>query len=107
MAKTPPGTVADTGAEPGQVLVGIDEHLLNRGLRIKVHGRQARGGSRIEGSFDLIEAGNGAYSRQLAKHVGESFLKAADLIDEVRVSGGHGQDCRHILNKNKLRRAGQ
>jgi hypothetical protein len=103
MSKAPLGTVEETGAEPGQILVGIEEHPLNRGLRIKVHRRQDRVGNRIEGSFDVLEAGNGTYSKYLAEHVGESFLNAAELIDEVRTAGGDAKDCRHILNRNKLR----
>lgn len=103
MSKTPPGTVEETGALPGQTLVGISEQPLNRGLRIKVHRQQARAGSRIEGSFDLLDAGEGTYSKYLAQHVGESFLNAGELIDAIRTVGGDASDCKHILNRNKLR----
>jgi hypothetical protein len=104
MAQTPSGTIADTGCEHGEILVGIEEHPLNQGMRIKVHRRQTAKGARIEGSFDLLEAGRGTYAKYLAKHVGEPFLKASDLIDEIRASGADGEDCSHILNRNNLRR---
>ena len=105
MSKTPVDTVAATGAEAGAILVGIEEHPLNQGLRIKVHARQPRGGSRIEGAFDLITAGSGTYFKQLTEHLGRRFPSAAVLINEVRTSGG--EECRHILNRNKLRKSDQ
>lgn len=105
MAKTPTGTVADTGCEPGEVLIGVEEHPLNQGMRIKVHRRQDAKGARIDGSFELLDAGRGTYRKHLAKHLGEPFLKASDLIDEIRASGADGEDCSHILNRNNLRRA--
>jgi hypothetical protein len=103
MTKTPRGTVKETGASPGQILVGIREEPLNCGLRIKVHRRQDPVGARIKGSFDLLDPGTGTYSNYLPQHVGESFLNAADLIDEIRASGGNAIHCTHILNRNRLR----
>lgn len=99
--KPSPRTVKDTGAASGQTLIGISEH--NRGLRIKLHRAQGRLGSQIEGDFDLIDAGDGTYSKYLADHVGKSFVNAAELIDAIRAVGGDAKDCRRILNRNKLR----
>jgi len=103
MSQTPPGTVKETGAERGQILVGIDEEPLNRGLRIRVHDDQAKVGGRIEGSFDLLDASDGTYAKYLANHVGKRFNNAAELIEEIWNAGEGAKNCRHILNRNKLR----
>jgi hypothetical protein len=104
MGYAPSGTVSDTGAAANQVLIGVEEHPLNRGLRIKVHRAQPKGsGRRIAGSFELIQAGEGDYSRYLLEHVGESFESAAGLIATIREKATAAEKCKHILNCNKLR----
>jgi hypothetical protein len=104
MGKTPTGTVRDTGAKPGQILIGIAEQPLNRGLRIKVHRSQAKGsGGRITGSFEVLDAGTGKYAHYLNEYVGEPFMEADHLIDSIQKQGGGAVDCTHILNRNKLR----
>ncbi len=104
MSKTPPGTVKETGAGAGQFLIGIEEQPLNQGLRIKIHRPQEpRDGGRVKGSFDLVAEGTGTYAHYLRQYIGESFLSAAELIDQVQEQGGKALDCTHILNCNKLR----
>lgn len=103
MSTTSSQTVKETGAAPGQYLVGVEEQPLNRGLRIKVHKAQSKDGGRIEGSFDLMAAGTGTYARFLAPHVGDSFIDAAELLDAIRQDGGDALACTHLLNRNNLR----
>src|SRR5687767_15095675 len=105
MSRTPPGTVKETGAQPGHFLIGIDEEPLNRGLRVKVHQAQEPKGGPIEGGFDLFAAGTGTYSSHIARHVGASFRSAAALIELVKQAGGDASKCKNILNRNKLREA--
>lgn len=101
MGTTPPGTVKETGAGPGSVLEGVQEH--NAGLRVKVHRAQPAGnGGRIVGSFELVEAGTGAYAQYLLPHEGKAFSSAHELLDEIRRHPGAGK-CTHILNRNSLK----
>jgi|SRR5262250_3025441 len=104
MSKTSPRTVKETGARAEQFLIGIEEHPLNRGLRIKIHQPQEPGdGGRVKGSFDLVAEGTGTYAQYLRQYIGESFLSAAELINRVRKQGGKALDCTHFLNCHKLR----
>ena len=104
MAGTPEGTVKTTGANAGDILVGIAEHPGNPGLRITIHQEQhRRQGGRVRGGFDLLDAGNGTYSPNLQEYEGESFAQARELIELVRANGGEAERCTHIFNCNILR----
>jgi hypothetical protein len=104
MSKSPSGTVKDSGASAGDILIGIQEEALNRGLRIKIHKSQEKGhGGRVKGSFDLLDAGTGTYAQYLMEFVGEGFIEARELIEGVRKKGDAALKCSHILNCNKLR----
>lgn len=101
MSKTKPGTVKETGAKSGDILFGIEKS--NNGLKIRIHKNQAPGnGGRIEGDFDLLEAGDGVYASYLHEFVGDAFLSASELIENVARKSG-AQKCTHILNRNMMR----
>jgi hypothetical protein len=56
-----PGTVKDTGAHEGDILVGIGIH--NQGLLVKVYQDQPAGsGGRVEGQVLLLHQGTGEYA---------------------------------------------
>lgn len=100
MGKTKAGTVEETGAGAGDVLVGIEPR--NRNLQIRVDADQPADGRRVKGSFEVLDAGNGTYSEFI--RVG-SYTNAAELIREVRevASNPKAAKCRHVLNRNGLR----
>ncbi len=101
MAKTKPGTVKETGAKAGDILVGVGQ--VNKNLRIRLHKDQPMGdGGRIVGSFDLVQAGTGTYSSFLEGIVEESFISANELITRVASKSG-AQKCTHIVNRNTLK----
>ncbi len=103
MGKTPPGTVKETGAKAGDILVGHGSKSLNRGMRIKVHRDQPKGeGGRIVGSFDLLGSGNGTYASYLEEFVGQSFHNAEELLHAIQAKGA--VKATHLLNRNCLRR---
>ncbi|MEO0248736.1 MAG: hypothetical protein ABIN58_04195 [candidate division WOR-3 bacterium] len=100
MAKTPPGTVKESGAVAGSILVGVKEH--NAGLTIKVHEPQPHGkGGRIIGPFELLVAGTGTYAIHLRPHEGKIFRSVEELLDTIRRHRG-AEKATHILNRNCL-----
>lgn len=101
MSKAKPGTVKETGAKAGDVLIGIEGS--NRNLQIRIHRNQEAGdGGRVKGSFDLLDAGDGAYAEYLSKFIGESFLAASELIESVAGKSG-AQKCTHVVNLNMMK----
>ena len=104
MGRTKPGTVKQTGAAAGAVLVGIAEDPGNRGLRVRVRDPQPSGeGGDIVGAFDLLSAGTGQYALYLKGHENSAFKSADYLLVRVQSVGGDARDCTHILKRNKLR----
>jgi hypothetical protein len=100
MARTRGGTVKETGAYAGDVLIGMEE--MNRNLLIQVHEDQRAGdGKRITGRFDLLRAGDGSYHEYIAEHFRDDPYTADELIRRIRF---RDEDCTHILNKNSLLR---
>lgn len=99
MVKRASGTVKETGAEPLDILIGVND--LNRGLRIKVYKNQTAAGGRIIGNFDVLSTGNGKYTPYLNKLKEKSFDNAKTLIEMIRDLGGEG--CTHILNRRELK----
>jgi hypothetical protein len=101
MAMTKAGTVKETGAKAGDVLIGIEPR--NRNLRIRVDRDQTREGGRVQGSFELTTAGDGAYSRHITPFAGRSYRSAKELIDQIATRPGAAK-VRHVLNRNGLKR---
>ena len=104
MAATPERTVKETGASPGDMLIGIKDH--NRDLRVRIAKRQEPGdGGRIKGSFTILNGGTGEYSKGIEAVIGknEEFKTAAEFIDRVALEKDC-QKCTHILNANSLRK---
>jgi hypothetical protein len=99
VAGTKLGTVKQTGAQAGDILVGIDK--LNRGLQVRVRENQEKDGGRIEGTFDVLDAGNGYYSQYLNTFVGKTYREAKDLITDVQDAGA--EKCTHILNRKEMK----
>lgn len=98
------GTVKETGAKSGSILIGIDEKPLNSGLCIKVHTGQPQGyDGRIKGSFDLILAGHCKYSDYFGEHEGRTFSNAGELLCMIQDKGGAAQQCKHLLDCGRLR----
>jgi hypothetical protein len=81
---TPKGTVKETSAFAGDVLIGISEH--NRDLRIAITERQQRGlGGRIKGAFVVLNGGTGKYSNGINAVISkkQEFKSAAEFIEYV------------------------
>lgn len=101
MASTPSGTVKETGAGAGAVLIGVLP--LNRNLRIRVHPAQrAEEGRRVEGSFELLYAGDGTYAGALKELLGQDFISTAEFTAELRSKPG-AEKCSHVVNRNTLK----
>lgn len=95
-----PLLASETGARPGAILVGAS--FANAEMRVVVLTKQSAGsGRRIEGSFRLINCGEGPYADYLRSFQQMEFGSARELIDKVRSLGG-GEKCTHILNLNML-----
>jgi hypothetical protein len=103
MSETPRNTVKDTGAEPGDILVGIS-YSNNIGLLVEVLERQEKGkGGRVSGGFRILHPGTGRYAggifAVLEHKIG--FRTAREFIEAVG-SQPKCSDCTHILNRNSL-----
>jgi hypothetical protein len=100
MSATKSETVKGTGAAAGSILTGSE--AVNQGLRLRIYDEQPPGhGGRIQGQFDLLDAGSGPYAHYLTDVVGQTFEAASDLIELVARHAG-AEQCRHILNANLL-----
>ncbi|NSW86325.1 MAG: DUF3883 domain-containing protein [Syntrophobacteraceae bacterium] len=85
MGRTPSGTVKETGAKAGDILIGVQD--VNRGLKIRLLGDQGKGhGGRVEPPFELVENG-GYYQEYLAEYMGSTF-SAKHLVRVVAAKVG-------------------
>ena len=103
MSKTPPNTVASTGTQAGDVVVGIHTKG-NFGLLIQVSEAQRSGsGGRIRGPFLVLHEGMGKYASGIRAVIESNsfFGKAEDFIRLVSKQDGC-RDCTHVLNANAL-----
>jgi hypothetical protein len=104
MSETVRDSVAITGADAGDVLMGSPNRFMNQGLLIKIFERQTHDGGRVTGPIELISAG-GTYAEVLSKFVQkERYDSVKALLDQVRFSGGEAAKCSHVFNKNSLLR---
>ncbi|MCX5815309.1 MAG: HNH endonuclease [Proteobacteria bacterium] len=99
-SKAKPDTVKHTGAKAGDILVGREKK--NQGLRIRVHSSQKEVGTRIEGGFELLDAGNGDYASSMSEFTGHQFENARQLIDLIKTKPA-GKRCKFILGRDMLR----
>jgi hypothetical protein len=106
MATTRRGSVKETGASNGDVLIGTEPHA-NIGLAIEISTLQHKGeGGRIRGSFRVLTPGTGRYAdgirtvlqEQIAVQTVKDFLLRLQKILGC-------ETAKHILNANTLRRA--
>jgi hypothetical protein len=110
MSHTPLGTVKETGARAGDVLVGVAAEA-NAGLVVKVLSPQVPrdDGGRITGPFEVLAAGGGRYAKGIGVVLNEQpafFQNAASFIDKVRSVPGC-EKATHLVNANTLRLAGE
>jgi hypothetical protein len=107
MSQTPPGTVKDTGAGAGDVLIGVDPDA-NPGLVVEVLSPQAPRdeGGRIIGPFKVLAPGSGRYAKGISAVLSEqaAFQNAATFIENVRSVPGC-EKATHLVNSNTLRLA--
>jgi hypothetical protein len=76
---------------------------MNRNLQIRVDRDQGAGkGGRVEGSFELLDAGAGKYSQYFSEFVGRRCGSAKELIRQI-ASRPEATKVRHVLNRNALR----
>lgn len=102
MSQTPAGTVMETGAAAGSILVGIRDH--NAGLLIRVGCTQQVGeGGQLSGAIEVLDAGTGYYSDSIRALLEREsvFNSAPVLIDKVRQIRG-GENGSHTVNANGL-----
>ncbi len=106
MSTTQKGTVKETGASSGDVLIGIEPDA-NIGLAVEISASQPQGeGGRIQGGFRVLDPGKGRYadgitslrSEQIAYQTVASFLLRLQKLPGC-------ETATHILNANSLRRA--
>jgi len=101
MAKPKLGTVMETGAPAGAVLIGIDD--VNRGLRIRILKAQKPGHSGwIEIGFEVLDAGTGTYASALQPLVGDQFVSVREVLDRIRVEPSASK-ATFILSGSTLR----
>jgi hypothetical protein len=91
--------VESTGCKKGDSLVGAYD--VNRDMKIRVFCAQSKGGGKIEGDFDLLDAGTGTYAAAMAEFVGRHFDSAKELIGLVRKKLGT-KEYTYALNKEML-----
>jgi len=106
MSSTPEGTVKETGASKGDVLIGVESDA-NIGLVVEVSASQSRGeGGRIQGPFKVLDPGTGRYADGIKTLLQEqtAFKKVADFLLRLQRIPGC-ETATHILNANALRRA--
>jgi hypothetical protein len=103
MSKTPPNTVTSSGAEPGDVLMGIHANS-NRGMFVQIFEKQLPGyGGKIRGPFRILHEGKGKYKSGIADVMSRLAFwgRADDFLDAVNREPGC-KDCMHVLNANAL-----
>jgi hypothetical protein len=93
----PRNTVDKTGAAAGCILCGAAAH--NKGLRLRIVQSQARGhGGAIQGSFEIIDAGDSKHSPFLEALVG----KLTDAAEVLRIIRQENANCVSVVNANSL-----
>ena len=106
MSTTKRGTVKESGATPGDVLIGTEPDA-NIGLAIEISESQPIGeGGRVQGGFRVLDPGKGRYAcginvlrdEQIAYQTAASFLLRLQKLPGC-------ETATHILNANSLRRA--
>lgn len=103
MSTTPDNTVKRTGADAGDILVGISAKH-NLGLLVKIFDHQQKDeGGRIVGEFTILHEGSGTYSEGIRKTLVSkaSFRNADEFILAVARQDGCA-DCTHVLNANSF-----
>lgn len=106
MSTTPEGTVKQTGASKGDVLIGAEPDA-NIGLAIEISTSQSKSeGGRIGGPFKVLKPGSGRYSGGIRSllHEQTAFQTVADFLLRLQKLPGC-ETATHILNANTLRRA--
>src|SRR5436309_5330726 len=90
-------TVSDRGAAAGDILCGSGEN--NQGLRLRVSQDQSRGsGGPIQGSFVILDAGDGRHAESLA-----ALLHRPTDADAVRdATRRQSAACVNVVNANIL-----
>ena len=98
MARTDRDSVKQTGAGPGDILVGYRNS--NFGLRVRIALGQPSGrGGPVTGLIEILDAGSGTYSSIFAEFVGRP-CRAEEVIDHARSSGSK---LTHSFNANCLK----
>jgi hypothetical protein len=106
MSTTQPGTVKETGASSGDVLIGVEPDA-NIGLAVEGSASQPKGeGGRIQGGFTLLDPGTGRYAAGIRTLRGEqiAYQTVASFLLRLQKLPGC-ETATHILNANSLRRA--
>ena len=106
MSTTKEGTVKQTGANKGDVLIGVEPDA-NIGLAVEISTSQPKDeGGRIQGGFKLLDAGTGRYADGIRSLLQEqvAFQTVADFLLRLQKIPGC-ETATHILNANSLRRA--
>jgi hypothetical protein len=93
----PRNTVDRTGAATGCILCGAAPH--NKGLRLRIVQSQAPGhGGAIQGSFEIIDAGDNKHAPFLEALVG----KPTDAAEVLRIIRQENAMCVSVVNANSL-----
>jgi hypothetical protein len=107
MSRTISGTVKETGAVRGDVLLGVDKNA-NPGLILEALGpvSKAHGGGGLPGPFRVIAAGTGKYAAGIEGllHQQTVFNNGPSFIDKLKRQPGC-EKATNVVNANTLRRA--
>jgi hypothetical protein len=96
-----PQTITRDGAPAGCVLCGVG--VGNRGVRLRLLERQARGcGGPIRGRFVILDAGDNKHSYSLGALLG----KVTDAGEVLRTIRERSPACVSVVNANILAREG-
>ena len=106
MSLTPEGTVKETGADVGDVLIGVLSDA-NLGLAVEISAAQLKDrGGPILGGFRILNPGKGCYADGIKSLLQEqpAFQSAPGFLLRLQQIPGC-EKATHILNANALRRA--
>lgn len=103
MSRPQPGTVMETGAPRGAILVGTEG--VNRGLRIRILADLKPGHSGILPlAFEVLTAGSDRYLAALEPLAGEQFLNAREFNAKLRAHpSGTASKATFLVAGNTMR----
>lgn len=102
MSKAEPGSIVFTGAEALVVVEGMTSK--NQGFKLRLKQPQLKGENGcIKGRFEILEAGDGTYSSQIAVVLGETMN--AEQFDQriIGLLGNSSMKRLTVLDRNSLR----